>query len=162
MTKMTLWDIVIHPGTFSILVGTSWDTVRHQNQWDILFNVSECHFITQNYAEFKNFYFYVSQCPNLNQTSKENVPGWITMSHNVILVLSMQYFFWGCSTNCEDAVQFLRMQKAKTLILMSHSVSTCPNKYKKMSQDDFQCFIMSFLYWGCSITSEDAVQLLRM
>jgi len=29
---MTLWDIVIHPGTFSILVGTSWDTVRHQNQ----------------------------------------------------------------------------------------------------------------------------------
>ena len=107
-------------------------------------------------------WFWFLTVSQLVPTNIENVPGWFSMSHNVILVLRMQYYFWGCSITSEDAVQFLRRQKAKTLILMSRSVPTCPNKYKNvpvwftMSHNVILVLRMQYYFWGCSKISEDA------
>ena len=103
-------------------------------------------------------WFWFLTVSQLVPTNIENVPGWFSMSHNVILVLRMQYYFWGCSITSEDAVQFLRRQKAKTLILMSRSVPTCPNKYRKcprmiynvsFTEDAVLLLSMQYNYWGC-------------
>ena len=96
-------------------------------------------------------WFWGLTVSQLVPTSIENVPVWFIMSQNVILVLRIQYYFWGCSKISEDA-------EGKNFYF---DVSQGPNMSQRGSKGS-RMLLMHSNYWKCMRMHEDAWGCTRM
>ena len=99
----------------------------------------------------QKLWFWCLTVSQLVPTSIENVPVWFIMSQNVILVLRIQYYFWGCSKISEDA-------EGKNFYF---DVSQGPNMSQRGSKGS-RMLLMHSNYWKCMRMHEDAWGCTRM